>query len=574
MVISHLNDVEINVPCVSQNRGMVNGSSNSSNSDISGHNGNERTNSNGNIESGQNSVLSKLASKAVNQEDSLNLSNRIANGLEWNQSRKNRNYKRNDSENGNGNEIENRDESEQERGRSEKSGQNGEAASLPITLSSSSLDLHSSTGSNLQDSGHYSTSPDRNDSYVTGSAIKFITKPSSEENYEAFGSIDGDDRNDSHAASSTTSSPTGLDFARNPRSPNSTIGRHSWLRTSLRRTPPSSGRKRLSSNALASQLYRSGSFNSLGKGPATDNTEDMYSDISLEDDVIDLSQKVQMIQEQVHALADTQSVEGERYARAKQENATLQARILMLEETAKDAEIRAEERLQAEQRRHREWASRLEREKQLQLENYAIKLQAVELESNNLREEIVRLREQLEKTKTEKAHFENLLADSKREAQIAHENERLAVSRANAAHNLLEAAKDEMSLRIEEQQKIEQLQNRLMELEVHNKSLEESRDELQAAMAVQAGRELLLRNSSNNVTEKGPSLAAELLAGINQDQADGHIDNFEDFSSISEIKIALKEQQEVNAQLRAYIDGILLNIVENHPQLLEVKQAH
>lgn len=53
-----------------------------------------------------------------------------------------------------------------------------------------------------------------------------------------------------------------------------------------------------------------------------------------------------MIQEQMHALADTQSVGEERYARVKQENATLQARILMLEEAAKDAETRAEERLQ------------------------------------------------------------------------------------------------------------------------------------------------------------------------------------------------------------------------------------
>ncbi|KAL2713787.1 rab11 family-interacting protein 4B [Vespula squamosa] len=85
-----------------------------------------------------------------------------------------------------------------------------------------------------------------------------------------------------------------LGTCRNPRSPNSTIGRHSWLRTSLRRTPPCSGRKRISSNALASQLYRSGSFNSSGRGSNCDNTDDMYSDVSLEEDIFDLNHKLLM----------------------------------------------------------------------------------------------------------------------------------------------------------------------------------------------------------------------------------------------------------------------------------------
>ncbi|XP_046826818.1 rab11 family-interacting protein 4A [Vespa crabro] len=437
-----------------------------------------------------------------------------------------------------------------------------------------------------------------NNNALSSCNIKLIgNNREEEESYEGFGfgsdfgsssgfgsvEVDADvepedsrDDADSPGGSSSAPSPTGSNpFSRNPRSPNSTIGRHSWLRTSLRRTPPCSGRKRISSNALASQLYRSGSFNSSGRGSNCDNTDDMYSDVSLEEDFIDLNHRVQMIQEQMHALADTQSVGEERYARVKQENATLQARILMLEEAAKDAETRAEERLQAEQRRHRELASRLEREKQLQLENYAIKLQAIELESSSLRDEIGRLREQLERVKNDKASLEIELKDSQSEANTARENEKQAVARANEAHHMLQVAKEELIIRADNQQRLEELEQQVIHLQARNKSLEETRDELQAAAAVQAGRELLMLNPCSNGTEKGPSLAAELLAGMSQDQMDGHaIEEYEPPYSISELKQALKEQQEVNAQLRAYIDGILLNIVENYPQLLEVKQAH
>lgn len=286
-----------------------------------------------------------------------------------------------------------------------------------------------------------------------------------------------------------------------------------------------------------------------------------------------LNEQVQMIQEQMDALADTKSVGEERYARAKQENATLQARILMLEEAAKDAETRAEERLQTEQRRHREWACRLERERQLQLENYAIKLQAAEVDSSSLRDEIARVREQLERARADKTRLENDLRDARRETDAARESERHAISRANEAHHQLDAMREELSLRSEDQQRLEELVQQVVQLQARNKSLEESRDELQAAAALQAGRELLMLNPCNNNAEKGPSLAVELLAGMNPDQIDGQGELGEP-RTMAELKQALKEQQEVNTQLRTYIDGILLNIVENYPQLLEVKQTH
>ena len=39
-----------------------------------------------------------------------------------------------------------------------------------------------------------------------------------------------------------------------------------------------------------------------------------------------------------------------------------------------------------------------------------------------------------------------------------------------------------------------------------------------------------------------------------------------------QIRQALKEQQDVNEGLRGYIDGILMNIMEKYPELLEVRK--
>ncbi|KAF7995536.1 hypothetical protein HCN44_006643 [Aphidius gifuensis] len=407
-----------------------------------------------------------------------------------------------------------------------------------------------------------------------------------EESYEGFGyarvdaDIDTEIETPNDEANCSTPSPTnGLQsFGKlnSAVSPSSTLGRHTWLRTSLRKAPSSltSGRsaRQLGSNALASQLYRSGSFNSSGRGSTCDATDDMYSDVSLEDDVmIDLNHRVRMIQEQMDNLVDTQSVSGERYARVKEENATLQARILMLEEAAKDTEARADEKLQSEQRRHREWTSRIEREKQLQLENCAMKIQTLEIEIINLREQLTRIREQYDSEKKEKIKLENLLDDANTALRNSQDNEKQLLIKTNEMKILLDTAKDELTLKNNDRQRIESLLLEVANLNVKNKNLEESRDELQAAAAaLHAGRELLMMNPLIGYDKNPKSLAAELT-----DELDGELKN--DTSTprtIGELEKALKEQQDVNAQLKGYIDNILLNIVENYPHLLEVKQPN
>ncbi|CAH2039459.1 unnamed protein product, partial [Iphiclides podalirius] len=278
-----------------------------------------------------------------------------------------------------------------------------------------------------------------------------------------------------------------------------------------------------------------------------------------------LSDQVQLLQQQVTSLADTQSTADDRYARAKADNAVLQARVHMLDEQIREIESRCEERIAEEQKRCREAIARVERDREAQLAAISDRLAAAENEASDLKQEVGRLRGVAE---TLRANGE-AATRAQREAQeavgeltAALNASREAERRERAAGATLRAqlASAERELRRARDAtppppdpRLDELREELALLRTQNRSLSEAQEELQAQIltrGVEEGRSLL------NVS--GPLVANSLAHELSQ-------------MSDHELQKALKEQQDVNVQLRTYIDGILLAIVENYPQLLEVK---
>lgn len=309
----------------------------------------------------------------------------------------------------------------------------------------------------------------------------------------------------------------------------------------------------LSFSSRFSHLYRSSSFNSSGRSSNCDTTEDMYSDVSLED-VQDLNHKLELLQRQITNLADTQMNTDDRTTRAKTEYAVLQTKYHMLEEQLRETELRSEERLVEEQKRYRELLARVEREAELKNENCQIRIQTMDTEATALRDEIHRLRTQCDKQSTELAQTDEKLETSRFNLSIAQENlaearahekrylsdrnqseqlimelhkeiERIrtetqavmaSVRKANGFHHQISAS----SLSLEsnsEMFRVEEIQHELDETKLQNRQLQEANEELQAMLLnknIEEGRNLLnggtsMANLADELKEMGQNQVRE-----------------------------------------------------------------
>ncbi|XP_076305503.1 rab11 family-interacting protein 4A-like isoform X2 [Tachypleus tridentatus] len=379
----------------------------------------------------------------------------------------------------------------------------------------------------------------------------------------------------------STSSSGSIGSGRIQPSPSSGFQQRStWLRTSLRRASGSS--KRVSSNALASQLFRSATPNGhdhSSNHSRRSSTSCDFDDTSLEDDVQDLNDKVQVLQQQVTDLTENQTSNDDRYSKVKQENSTLLSRIHSLEEQIKELELRSEDRVKDEEIRMKELMARLERDKATEIEQYTNRLYSLQQEHLGLKEDVIKLKNHVDRLKQEKSALQEELAEStsrlislreeqqkllertKREREEMNE-ERKANSQLLQQYNIeldeLRRFKQEStkqpraSTPLELPVKYQEMEENMRKLKEENKYLLESNEELEAQILnsrLEQGRTLIHQGQE--------SLAVEF-----------------DNSSKDQVMEALQEQKEVNAKLRRYIDEILLNVLEHYPQLLEVKPSN
>ena len=123
------------------------------------------------------------------------------------------------------------------------------------------------------------------------------------------------------------------------------------------------------------------SFNSFGRSSNCDE-DDTQSNIFLEEDVNDLNQEIQKIRmlhgqflSDIGTLARSQVDMAIFCSKIKQENQTLTQKVHMLEERIRGLELQSQsqERLIKEQKRNKDLLQRLEREKTLGIENYAMR---------------------------------------------------------------------------------------------------------------------------------------------------------------------------------------------------------
>ncbi|TMS35070.1 hypothetical protein L596_002544 [Steinernema carpocapsae] len=323
-----------------------------------------------------------------------------------------------------------------------------------------------------------------------------------------------------------------------------------------------------SSASVASRLYSNGQRSSRRTSLGSDSELITPSDSEVYSEFNDITTQVSSLSRRMNEMEESQMLSAEERSRLKNDNALLNAEVHMLEEKLQLQEKQFADKFEVERARHKEQIARIGRENELQSEcsdakydALKTKLEGCERERDRYNNELSQLQSQLSDLKIElkdaQSYCNSLEAEKstlKREYDMFKQDAQYDLRNSSELFDELKRETDELrhrSLPIPRQGSLtDQLEDEIERLRAENKRLREENDELQAQLlhdSVEQGRSLL--------ADGPPSLAEEL--------------NGKD--SI-ELMNALKEQEICNQKLRVYIDGILLRVVERHPEILNISE--
>ncbi|XP_062288405.1 rab11 family-interacting protein 4B isoform X1 [Scomber scombrus] len=377
------------------------------------------------------------------------------------------------------------------------------------------------------------------------------------------------------------------------------------LEARLKNLKANSPNRKISSTAFGRQLLHNSNLSS-----SNGSTEDLFRD-SIDSCDIDINEKVSFLEKKVAELENEILLNGELKSKLKQDNTQLVHRVNELEEQLKDQETRAEQNMQEELRRHREAYSKMERDKNTQIELLTNRVKQVEDDNSQMSATMCRLRSQTEKLDEEKQRMTDKLEDTSLRLKDEMDLYRKMMDKLRQNRQQFQKEKEAMQELIEDlRRELEHLQlfkldaerpgrsrssssslsdfsNRTREVELEHevKRLKQrfvSQDFLPPEFQHLVLSGALLRPGlmeNQRLKEQNDELNGQILslslyeaknlfaAQTKAQSLAAEIDN----ASRDQLMEALKEQEEINLRLRQYMDKIILSILDHNPSILEIK---
>uniref|UniRef100_A0A671U855 RAB11 family interacting protein 4 (class II) a n=1 Tax=Sparus aurata TaxID=8175 RepID=A0A671U855_SPAAU len=349
------------------------------------------------------------------------------------------------------------------------------------------------------------------------------------------------------------------------------------LEARLRNLKANSPNRKISSTAFGRQLFQAN--HSVFGSSQGSSMEDLFTD-SIDSCDLDITEKVSYLEKKVTELESDSLANGDLKSKLKQENTQLVHRVHELEEQVKDAEARADQSLEEETKRHREAYSKMERERNLEIDLLCNRVQQLEDENGEMKLNVCRLKSQTEKLDQEKQRMTDKLEDTSLRLKDEMDLYRKIMDKLWHNRHEFQKEKEAMQELIDDlRRELEYLQCFKLEMEhpgkgkglsEYNARTRESEMEHEVKRLKQENHKLRDQNDDLNAQILSLSLyeAKNLFSCQTKAQClAAEIDN----ASRDELVDALKEQEEINLRLRQYMDKIILAILDHNPSILEIK---